>query len=163
MSLPDTISTADFAALAGRSKRRIEQLAAGGVLPKIERGKLPMPAAMHALLAHIEAGAERAAERQARGDRVREARAREIELRISEREGKLIAFTEACEIMDALAAADRAGFAGLAAKITRDVPLRRKIQSAVDDAQARVAAIYQRWHDERTGAAPPVPRRGRRS
>lgn len=72
--------------------------------------------------------------------RVRDARAREIELRIAEHEGRLIERTDMEEVVDEYAGTMRSELAGLAARVTRDLTIRRTIEQAIDEILARVAA-----------------------
>ena len=72
--------------------------------------------------------------------RVREARATEIEIRTAERSRKLIAIDEALESNAAVCGYMRTEFGGLAARVTRDLVLRRDIEKAVNDSFARIAS-----------------------
>lgn len=60
------------------------------------------------------------------------ARAKEIEIKIAERQRKLIKVTEATEVIDAIAARVRIAFEGLPAQFTRDLDLRQQAEAVVD-------------------------------
>lgn len=71
--------------------------------------------------------------------RVRDARAREIELRIAEREGRLAQVSDLEAVLDEYIGSMRSELSGLPAAVTRDLVLRRTIEQAIDERLHRVA------------------------
>ena len=72
-------------------------------------------------------------------ERVAAARAAEIEQRTAVRNRELIPMEEAIEAMDELVGVVRSEAASVPARITREVPLRRKIEAEVDAMLNRIA------------------------
>jgi hypothetical protein len=68
------------------------------------------------------------------------ARQREVEVRTAERERRLIDVTEHSDIVDELCGLFIAGLASLPARVTRDVSLRRKVESECDAIRNDIAA-----------------------
>ncbi|KYK44678.1 hypothetical protein A1D31_36495 [Bradyrhizobium liaoningense] len=85
--------------------------------------------------------ADRRAQKSAADSRVRDARAREIELRNAVREGRLIEIEEAMAIVEQITGLFRAETAGLPARVTRDLQFRKTIETALNDILERVADI----------------------
>ena len=73
--------------------------------------------------------------------KIAEARSREIELRNAYREGHLIEIEEALETIDALMGLLRVSLSGLPARVTRDLQLRRTIETAINDILDSIADI----------------------
>jgi hypothetical protein len=71
--------------------------------------------------------------------RVRDARARDIEVRTQQRLGRLVPLEVYEEMIDNLCGVVRSEFAGLAAAVTRDLPLRRAIERDVNARLRRIA------------------------
>lgn len=67
------------------------------------------------------------------------ARAAEIEMRVAERKRELIPIEDATAAMDLLAGKTKEEMTGLAARITRDMILRRKIEAEMNGALIRIA------------------------
>jgi hypothetical protein len=84
---------------------------------------------------------DRRAQKSAADSRVRDARAREIELRNAVREGRLIEIDEAMAAVEQMIGLFRAETAGLPARVTRDLHFRKTIETAVNDILERVADI----------------------
>lgn len=83
---------------------------------------------------------QRRASKSQAESRVRDARAREIELRIAEREGRLAELGDLEGVLDEYIGTMRAELAGLPARVTRDLVQRRTIEAAIDDILHRCAA-----------------------
>jgi phage terminase Nu1 subunit (DNA packaging protein) len=74
---------------------------------------------------------------------LREARAREIEVRTAERLGKLVAVEEFDAMIDAICGTFRTELSGLPARVTRDVMLRRTIETEITGILHRIADIAE--------------------
>ena len=75
---------------------------------------------------------------------LRAARQREIEVRIAEREHRLIETEEAMAIVEEIVDTYQAEFGGLPARVTRDIPLRQKVEAEVDASLTRVSKLFRR-------------------
>jgi hypothetical protein len=64
---------------------------------------------------------------------VRDARASEIELRVAERERRVIDIDEAISAMQTVVGIVRTIMGGIAARVTRDLQLRRTIEKAINE------------------------------
>jgi phage terminase Nu1 subunit (DNA packaging protein) len=69
----------------------------------------------------------------------RRLRAREVELRIAELEGRLIEITDMEEVIEDFAGMIRSELASLPARLTRDLVLRRTIEQVIDEILGRIA------------------------
>ena len=74
---------------------------------------------------------------------LREARAREIEVRTAERLGKLVAIEEFDAMIEIICGAFRTECSGLPARVTRDIALRRTIEREINGMLHRIADIAE--------------------
>ncbi|MCA1452851.1 hypothetical protein I6F35_06400 [Bradyrhizobium sp. BRP22] len=82
---------------------------------------------------------DRRSQKSAADSRMRDAKAREIEVRTNQRLGRLVPLEVYEEMIDSLAGEVRSEFAGLAAACTRDLTLRRIIEREVNARLRRIA------------------------
>jgi hypothetical protein len=129
-------------ALFGVSRKWIEKLAEDAVIERAGKGRYPLGPAVRGYLAWLKSD-QRRGSRTAADGRLRDARAREIELRIAERKRALIETDEALATLDEIIGAIRAEASGLPASLTRDLDLRDRIEAAIDDMFARAAARFE--------------------
>jgi hypothetical protein len=127
---PQTISVGQAAALLNMSVRFVQQLTKEGYITRVANGKYSLVGVVHGAMAYYQAMLERS-NKAAAANRATDARTREIELRIAEREGRLISL-------------DGAEMVGQGARITRDRELRRKIDADNDAALERMARRAER-------------------
>jgi hypothetical protein len=120
------------------SKARVQQLVKGGYIPKPAKDTYPIIGAVQGYIKFLKEEERRTSKVQA-DSRVRDARAREIELRIAEREHDLIPIEDAKAEISAFTQDTRAEITGLGARITRDMELRRQIDTEVDQILHRLA------------------------
>lgn len=132
------ISTAQAAALLKCTPNWIRQLEKQGFFKKAGRDQYKLVAVVHGYV-DFKNSEDRRSSKTAADARVRDARAREVELKIAEREGRLIEYVEAEGAIDYLVGLYRSEFAGLPARVTRDLQLRRTIEQAVNDTLSRIA------------------------
>lgn len=78
--------------------------------------------------------------RQSATSHSQDVRAREVEQRIAIKDRKLIALDEAIEAISLVAGWVRAEIEGMPASFTRDLKLRRQLETKVDDILSRLAA-----------------------
>ncbi|WP_375791190.1 hypothetical protein ACE102_07515 [Bradyrhizobium sp. vgs-9] len=130
--------------LAGRllmiSAERVRQLSKEGWIEKQTKDQFYLVDVVQGYI-RFRNDADRRAQKSAADSRVRDARAREIELRNAVREGRLIEIDEAIGTVEQMIGLFRAETAGLPARVTRDLQFRKTIETAVNDILERVADI----------------------
>jgi len=124
--------------LDGITAERVRQLMKEGWIPKERPGRVLMVAAVQGYIRYLKDVAKRTTKTAAES-RVRDARAEEIEMRVAERRRELIPIDDATLALDLLVGRVKEEMGGIAARVTRDIDLRRKIEAEVNGAQARIA------------------------
>jgi hypothetical protein len=109
-----------------------------GYIPKPAKDTYPIVGAVQGYIKFLKEEERRTSKVQA-DSRVRDARAREIELRIAERERDLIPIDDAKAEIAAFVTETRAEIVGLGARVTRDMELRRQIDKECDGILTRLA------------------------
>jgi len=117
---------------------RIRQLSKMGYVPIPKRGHTTIVGAVQGYIRFLKDDARKDTRTQA-DSRVRDARAKEIELRNSVRLRELIPVEDAAAALDLVVGRVREEINGLPARVTRDMVLRRKIEAEVNEAQGRIA------------------------
>lgn len=146
-----TLSATQIGTLFGRTERWVSTLIHDQFIKKNEEGKVTIVAACRGILAYFEDRIERAS-KSAAAKRATEARAREIEMRIDERERNLIPLDDALGIVAEVAAIARSEITGFPASYTRDMVERRKLEAAIDKILKRMAEKARTAGEElRTG------------
>ena len=120
------------------TKQRVQQLVKAGYIPKPAKDTYPIVGAVQGYIKFLKDDERRTSKVQA-DSRVRDARAREIELRIAERERDLIPIDDAKAEIAAFVSETRAEVVGMGARVTRDMELRRQIDKECNDILARLA------------------------
>lgn len=133
-----TITVAQAAALLGRSERWVQGLVKSGYMDRAQRGEYTLVGVIRGALAYYEDQLSKN-NKAAVANRATEARTREIELRIQERSRELIPMEDAKAVVGEMAALIRAELAGLAARYTRDLEVRRALEEVIDGALDRIA------------------------
>lgn len=134
-----TVSLKEAASLVGVSERWIQMRAKEGFFSASSRGRYPLVPLVRGVRAYYDALLEKA-NKSAAASRATDARTREIELRIAERQGKLLPVEDCEAVVSELAALVLREFGGMAAKVTRDLDMRQKIDEEVDSALGRIRA-----------------------
>ncbi|MBN9062182.1 MAG: hypothetical protein J0H41_07045 [Rhizobiales bacterium] len=116
----------------------MEQLAAQGVIPRRAKGKFPLFAGVKAYVAWIK-DEQRRASKTAADAGLKSARQREIELRIAEREHRLIDVEEHDAVLDEICGIYNSALVGLPARMTRDRELRARLETEIDAVRHQVA------------------------
>ena len=126
------------------SDERVRQLQKQGYIPRApKRGVVPLVGDVQGYLRYLK-DEERQSSKSAAASRVTDARTREIELRIAERQRDLIPQEDARAVIGEMAALVKAEFVGLPARVTRDLDLRRTLEQEVNASFARLAASAER-------------------
>lgn len=131
--------TADQAGvLLGRSRQWVFNLVKDGFIEKQAKGQYTLVAVIRGAMAYYEDQLKKTS-KTAIASRAQDARAREVELRIAERTRQLIPVEDADLALDLLAGVVNSQLTGFAARVTRDVPLRRKIEAELYETKRKIA------------------------
>lgn len=155
---PEMVATVQHvAAVLGLTPMRIRQLADEGIVPKAGRNQYPLDRAVQGYVKwRLETIAGKNADSSPE-NRVRDARTREIELRIAERENRLIDIDEHNAVVDELVGLFLAGLESLPARATRDITQRRQIEASCDGLRREIAdRAAKRGRELRQGGAAAV-------
>lgn len=128
----EALLTRDQAAgLVLMTPERIAQLARDGWI-KRQGKQYRLVDVVHGYLRFARDDARRNTKVQA-ASRVSDARARQIELANAQKEGELILFAEHIETVDKMAGVVRAKLGGISVRVTRDLELRKTIETAINE------------------------------
>jgi hypothetical protein len=122
------------------SRQRIDQLVRDGHIKKHAKGQFSLVEAVQGYIRFLRDETRRQ-NVSAADSRVRDARAKDIEVRTAQRLGRLVPLELYEEMIDTLCGMVRSEFAGLPAAVTRDLPMRRVIEG---DVNARLRRIAER-------------------
>lgn len=128
------------AALIRVTPRRLRQLSTEGWIKKEGHGQYTVRGVVHGYLDFQDDQIKRA-QKNATEHRIRDARAREIELRTAREEGALIPTDEAVAYTQAIVGELISHMNGLPAQITRNLDERRKIEAMLDRIRKKVAEV----------------------
>lgn len=133
------------------SARRVRQLASDGYITIPKRGHTTIVSAVQGYIRFLKETAQKET-KTAAVSRATDARANEIELRIAERRRELIPIEDAILAQDIIVGLVNKELDGQAARVTRDMTLRRLIEADVHAAKTRIAdALDQSKRAARTG------------
>lgn len=124
--------------LLGIGPERIRMLQRSGHIAKAKPGHVLLVSAVQGYIAFLKEVAAKTT-KTAADSRVRDARASEIEMRNAERMRKLVPVEDATAAQDYLVGVVSEVIGGLAARVTRDIDLRRKIEAEVNAAKEKIA------------------------
>lgn len=147
----DEISVEVAAALLELTVQRVRQIANEGFIKIHRRGHTTISSTVRGYIRFLKDSHSKQTQAGA-AERARDARAREIEQKIAERDRRLIPIEEAELAMDLLVGKVAKELDGQAARITRDMALRRVIEADVHGAKTRIAkALTESKGFARTG------------
>jgi hypothetical protein len=130
-------TTQELIAVLEITGTRIGQLAAEGWFKPIAKNRWNRDEVYRGYLKFLKSD-DRRSTKSAAENRVRDAKAREIEMRIAERERDLIRYEEAETALEAVVGMVRTEMGGVAARVTRDLPMRRAIEKAINEGLTRI-------------------------
>ncbi len=136
------ITTTVAAELLGVTSSRISQLTMSGVLPPKEGKWFSLADVVTAFVGNLRNDARRTTI-SASASRKDDARTREIELRIAEKEGRLIDLEEHDAILDEVISTVVVGLNSLAPRVTRNPAIRATIEQAVNAIRTELADKMQ--------------------
>ena len=122
------------------SRQRIDQLVRDGHIKRHAKGQFSLVEAVQGYIRFLRDETRRQ-NINAADSRVRDARAKDIEVRTAQRLARLVPLELYEEMIDNLCGMVRSEFAGLPAAVTRDLPMRRVIEG---DVNARLRRIAER-------------------
>ncbi len=145
----DLISTEIAARLIQVTPRRVRQLAKEGWFKAKSRDRWAIVEVVQGYIRFLKATAKRAA---AGDNRLRDARAREIELRVARQDGTVIDVAEAVDAIDKITGRFLESITGLPAQITRDIRERQRIEQICDKERGHLERRFAEVADSiRTG------------
>jgi hypothetical protein len=118
------------------SRQRIDQLVADGWIKRHGTGTFLLVEAVQGYLRFLRESRNTQSAAEAK---VREARAREIDIRAAERAGRLVDVEEIIAVAQAIAGSVRSRHVGASSRITRDLNLRRDIDRELNAIDANIA------------------------
>jgi hypothetical protein len=127
--------TARLLDISGAFLRRLTQ---DGKIPKQAKGRYVLDEAVRAYIRFLRDENARTT-KSAHQNRMHEAKAAEIEMRLAERRRELIPTEDVYAAIDIMIAKFRDELAGLPARFTRDMDLRRKLEAETHESQNRIA------------------------
>jgi hypothetical protein len=136
-----TISAGHLAKLLMLSPERIRQLGKAGHLPRAGRGNYLLVGAVQGYVKYLKEDAQRAG-KSAAEDRVRDARAAEIERRMAREDREIVDLDEAIGTLEDISGLMLATLGSLPAMITRNPSERRRIENIVHAAQKRLVERF---------------------
>lgn len=125
--LPELISGPELAKLVGVTDRQLRNLATEGVIPKPERRKYELRASVLAIIDRARSQAASAADEQRIA--FMQAKREALELQTAEKRREVIHIDEHHAVLDLIVAKVREEVIGLPARVTRDMDLRRKLET----------------------------------
>ena len=148
------------------TKQRIGQLADEGVLPRLTDGSYDLDDSRLVYIRWLRSE-DRRATQSAANNRVRDARAREIELRIAKEERELVPVADMVDVIDRYALAVTTALKNIPVRASRDPAERARLQPFIDEARTAIATEMSKAAQEaRTGLPPsaalPAPSRAAR-
>lgn len=130
------ITVAQASKLLMVSGQWLRQLASKGHIPKAVKGKYPLVAVVQGYIGFLKDEERRTSKVQADSG-LKAARQREVELRIAEKEGRLVDMEDVEATFNDILGTFRAELNGIPAAVTRDMKLRVSIEQGIDGAVAR--------------------------
>jgi Phage DNA packaging protein Nu1. len=136
------ISTGQATRLLMLTEARLRQLAGMGYFPKAVKGKYPLVAVVQGYIRFLKDEERRTSKVQAESG-LKAARQREVELRIAEREGRLVEMADVEAIVTHIFGKFRANLDGVPASVTRDRELREAIAKGINECFARSEKAFR--------------------
>lgn len=133
-----TITTTQAARLLMLSDERVRQLTKSGYVPSLAQGRYNLVAVVQGYIKYLKDD-ERRSSRSVADNRVRDARAAEIERRMAREDRDLIMLDEAMAAYDFATGLYLTSISGLPARMTRNASERRRLEAICDGERQRLA------------------------
>lgn len=137
------ISTVLAGELLQLGPERVRQLIKDGYVVRSAHGRVTIRQAVQGYL-RFRDDSERRSSKSASASRVQDARAREIDVRTAERDGRLVDLTEHLDVFAEVIGALKAELMGVPAQASAAMDVRRKIERAINDALGRCAIRFEK-------------------
>lgn len=124
------------------SLERLRQLARMGYIPKATKAGYPLVPTVQGYIRFLKDEERRTSKVQAESG-LKAARQREVELRIAEREGRVVDMEDVEAFFAFNTSTFRAELEGVPAAVTRDLKMREAIEQAIDGAISRFERRYR--------------------
>lgn len=129
----------------------IRRLCKAGYIPRVAKGKYPLVGVVQGYIKSLKDD-EKKASKGASENRVRDARAAEIERRLAREDRKIIALDESLAAYDYATGLYLQSISGLPARMTRNASERRRLEAICDTERQRLATRFaERASSLRTG------------
>lgn len=136
------VSTTELATLTALTPRRIQMLAEEGKIVRVSAGRFKLADVLPAMVRMAKEDARKTTASTKQG-RLTEAKAREVELRIAEKQRDLVTLNEAIDAIDAVCGAFRTELSGLAARMHRTPDERSRLEAELDGILNRIADRFE--------------------
>lgn len=133
-----TITTVQAARLLMLSDERIRQLVKDGYIPRVAQGRFNLVTVVQGYIRFLKDDGRRSS-KSAADNRVRDARAAEIERRMAREDRDIIMLDEAMAAYDFATGLYLASVSGLPARMTRNASERRRLEAICDGERQRLA------------------------
>ena len=143
---PQTITVDQAATLLGRSRRWIYNLVEGGFIQKAGSGKYTVVGVVRGAMAYYEDQIKKN-QKTAAASRVTDARTREIELKIAQRQGQLIDREEHEALLELVTGRYLGALGGIPAQVSRDPTERERVERIIDQERERLADYFDEVAD----------------
>jgi phage terminase Nu1 subunit (DNA packaging protein) len=134
----EMVSAAKLADIFGCSVVYVGKLTKDGVIARASKGQYPKDECCKKYIAHLKSD-ERRSTKSAGENRLRDAKAAEVDMRLAERRRELIPMSDADAAISNLCGLFRMEMDGAPAAMTRDMDWRRKIEAKHDEILVRIA------------------------
>lgn len=138
----NSISVDTLAKLLMMTPHRVRQLERAGWIQKAGYGLYSIVEGVQGYIRFLKDETKRSSQ-SAAAARVQEARAKEIELRTAREENRLVELEEALSFVDGVIGVLKSEIYGIPARVTRDLELRRRMVTELDDIFRRTADRYE--------------------
>lgn len=133
----------------------LRTLASRGYIPKAVKGKYPLVAVVQGYIRFLKDEERRTSKVQADSG-LKAARQREVELRIAEKEGRLVDMDDVEAFFSFSLAMFRAGLGGVPADVTRDLELRVKMERAISGQISKFESRYREAREALQSGRDPI-------
>lgn len=133
------ITSTQAAEIIGLSPAMISHYCKAGIIPVDDTKRITLGGAMQGIVSHLRQQRSKTSAALAINAELQEARLKEVNLRIAEREGRLMDVNEINHLFTVAFANFRIRLSSIPNRCTRDAGLRHIIETEIDDAMAELA------------------------
>ncbi|WP_334359211.1 MULTISPECIES: hypothetical protein [unclassified Bradyrhizobium] len=154
MSANATASTAEICQLTGFTKQYLHALEQDGIVSRIGRDQWPLAPTIRSVITHLRSE-NRRGQRGVADARLADMKTQALAVRLQRETNDLVPYSQVQEALDLILGTLVTGLMSVPARCTRDVGLRRIIETEIDAARLAACAEYRRHADSlrKTGKA----------